>query len=357
MELNKRSDFASLNDGDEQNAREYASALRNVARLSSLVLFVYPFLLVFLVAFFIGNPFILAAFFAIYWLMFYFIESRRYKVDVRLRGISADFRTYVIHSPFSQSYFKFAVVPMLIFFGELIGYYVRMTAYEGGAFVIAIIAILVATVYFNPWLRRQLKHAKPLDSDYINTRLQEIAQREGMPQVIPRVIDGKTFNVANAYCIGALKPVICITDYALENVSDDEAVTILTHEISHLKRRDVLKMAISAFSAGAVLMVMIAMVAFWSTEPGMIPFLQRIMPVMVQGWVIIALVGLLFLPAVIRWKGEIKADGLAAEYFGPDMTVDALVKIHHLNRLPVYVMPTKRTSLLIRIEKIRSYRR
>lgn len=357
MEPRGRPDFVSVGDAAELNASQYSSALRNVARFSFLVLFLYPFLLVFLVAFFMENVFALAAFFALYWLMFFYMESRRYRVDVRLRGINTDFRNYIIHSPFSQSYFKFSVVPMLIFFGELIGYYVRMTAYEGAALVVAVIAILVATLYVNPWLKGQLKHAMPLQSNYINTRLLEITQREGIPQVNPMIIDGKTFNVANAYCVGVFKPKICITDYALENVSEEEAVTILTHEISHFKRRDVLKMAIPAFSASAVLMVMVALVAYWSTEPSMIPFLQRVMPAMIEGWVVIAMAGFLFLPAVIRSRGEIKADELASNYFGPDRTVEALVKLHHLNRLSVYGTTSGRSPLLIRIGKIRRYRK
>lgn len=357
MKLIKTPNFASMIDDDERRAREYAHALRKVARLSSMVLFVYPFLLVFLVAFFIGDAFILAAIFAIYWLMFFYMESRRYRIDVRMRDISMDFRNYVIHSPFSQNYFKFSVLPMLIFFGELIGYYVRMTAYEGAVLIVSVIAILVAALYINPWLRGQLKHAGKLESDYINSKLQEIAQMEGVPPVHPAVIDGKTYNVANAYTVGTFKPIICITDYALENMSEDDAVAVLTHELSHLKRRDVLRMAISAFSATAAVMVMVAIVAYWSTEPGMIPFLQRIMPGMVEGWVMIAVVGLLFLPSIIRWRGELKADRLAVDYSGPDRTINALVKLQQLNRLPIYVMPTRRTSLLIRIEKIRSYQK
>lgn len=246
---------------------------------------------------------------------------------------------------------------MLIFFGELIGYYVRMTAFEGATLIVVVLAILVAALYINPWLRGQLKNARTLESDYINSKLQDVALNERVTKVQPVVIDGKTYKVANAYTVGTFRPVICITDYALDNLSEDENVAILTHELSHFKRKDVLRMAVPAFTATVSVMVMVAIVAYWSTEPGMIPFLQKIMPSMVQAWVLIAMAGLLFLPSIIRWRGEFKADKLAAEYSGADRTVDALVKLQHLNRLPVYVLPTRRTSLLLRINRIRKYQR
>ena len=69
--------------------------------LSSLILIVYPTLLVFLVAFFIGNAYLLSAMFIAYWLMFLSLEQRRYRLDFRMRGVSATFWNYVVHLPFS----------------------------------------------------------------------------------------------------------------------------------------------------------------------------------------------------------------------------------------------------------------
>lgn len=344
-------------DSDELKARDYAYALRGVGRLESLILIVYPFLLVFLVAFFIDNLFVLIAILSIYWVMFYYLETKRYSVDVKMRDINPDFRTYVIHSPFSQKYFKFSVIAMLIFFGEIIGVYVRMTAYEAAAFIIVILSIMVAAIYTEPWLKGQIRHSRELDSDYINTKLRELSNREKIPFATPKVVDGKTFNVANAYTVGIFRPVVCITDYAIENMSEDESVAILAHELSHFKRKDVLRMAIPVLSASVAIVVMVVIVAFWSTQPNMIPFLQNIMPRMVESWVVLAMVGFIFLPSFIRLRGEFKADRFAVDYSGADLTIEALVKLQHLNRLPVYVFSTKRTSLLVRIHRIRNYQK
>jgi Zn-dependent protease with chaperone function len=339
----------------ESEVQAYAVSLKKMSVLSSLILIVYPFLLVFLVAFFIGNAYRLSAIFVAYWLMFLALEQRRYRLDFRMRGVSATFWNYVVHSPFSQSYFKFSVLPVLIFFGEITGYYVKMTAYEGAVLIVLVMAILAEAPYLNPWLRKQSKHARPLNSENIISRLNDVTLSEGIPQVIPKIIDGKTYRVANAYTVGIFKPVIYITDYAVENMSEEEVVIILTREISHVKRRDGLKVMIPSIFATLAVMIMVGIVAYWSTIPSMIQFLQKIMPQMVVAWVIIILAGLIFVPDGLRKRSETEADKLAVDYSSPDSTVKALVKLTHLNQQPVAAFSPMKLSLLTRIMKINGY--
>lgn len=355
MEHGNQWSFSPADHDGENRARDYVSALRGVNRFSALVLYVYPFLLLFLVAFLMGNLYGLAAIFAIYWLMFFFLESRRYAVDIKMKNIQSDFRDYVLHSPSSQGYLKFSVIPMLMFFGEITGYYVPMTAYEGAALIILVLVILVATLYSNPWLKGQIRQARPLEDKEINSRIWNIIQNNGINGANLKIIDGKTFEVANAYTVGMLKPAICITDYALENFNHDETVAILTHELSHLMRRDTLRMAIPALSAAAAIIIMVGIVAFWSTEPGMVPFLQKVMPTMIQVWVLTALAGFLFLPSFIMWRGELRADKFAAQYSDTGVLIQALVKLQHLNRLPVFSISRRATQVLARINRIRGY--
>ncbi|MHB1709627.1 MAG: M48 family metalloprotease [Thermoplasmataceae archaeon] len=354
MGLTKSINMIPSTDDGEIKARTYGAALRKVARISNLVLFGYPLLLVFLVAFSISNAFALTALFSIYWILFLYIEFRRYSLESTMRGINTDFRNYVMHSPYSLSYFKLSTFAMIVFFGELIGHYISMTAYEAAALIVAIIAILSSALYSNPWMRGQLKHGRPLESDYIDTRLQEIAKIEGLSHVKMKVINGKTYKVSNAYTVGIFRPIICITDYAMENMSEDETLTLLARQVSHVKRRDSFRMFIPAFSAIVAISVMVGIVAYWSTEPGMIPYLQKVMPSMVEAWLLTASVGIVLLPHQIMWRGEIMADRLSVRYFGPDLTVESLVKNEHLNGNPVYVLFPIRYSTLARIYKIKA---
>ena len=353
MTLIRNLNLIPSTDDDEIKARLYGSALRRVERISDLVLFGYPFLLVFLVGFLIRNVFGLAALFSMYWILFFYAELRRYSLDSSMRGINADFRNYVIHSPVSRNYFKFSTFGMIIFFGELVGFYVSMTAYEATAFIVAIIAILALALYSNPWIRGQLKHGRPLESDYLESRLNEIASMEGVSDLRTKIIDGKTYKVSNAYTVGILKPIICITDYAIENMGEDDALVLLSREVSHVKRRDSFRMFIPAFSASVVISVMVGIVAYWSTEPGMITFLQKVTPTMIEGWLLIAAVGVLFLPRKIMWRGQIMADKLSVRYFGPDRTIQSIVKNEHLNGNPVYVLFPIGNSTLVRVHKIK----
>lgn len=355
MEGASKSIYTSINNEEERTAKEYVSALKGVGRISGLVLYVYPFLLLFIEALFINNPYVLAGLFILYWLAFYYVIRKRYDVDIQKRDVTADFRDYLFHSPFSQYYFKFSILAMIVFFGTLAGVYVHMTTYEGVALIVGIICLISVTIYFNPWLSREVKNSTPLESENINNRLLEITQNEGMVPITPRVIKGDKYKVSNAYCAGIIRPVICITDYALKNMSDDEVVSVLAHEVSHLKRRDTLKMILPAASAAVAISVMVGVVAFWSTQPAMIPFLQRVMPEMIQAWVLIAFGGLFAGPGIMRYRGENNADMFSVKYFGSERTINSLAKMQHLNRVPVFTLTMKRSSLLLRIEKIRKY--
>lgn len=355
MELDRNPENISKDDYDEGIARGYALALRKIRGFSTFVLIAYPFLMVFMVAFLIENILALATVFALYWVMLFYLLFRRYNMDVLIRGINVEFSDYILHSPFSQSYFKFSVLPVIIFFGELVGYYVRMTAYEGGAMIIAIVAILVSVMYYNPWLRKAIRNSKPLESDSIISRLNEITTKLDIPHIIPRIIDGNTYNVANAYTVGIFRPVICITDYALDNLTEDEVLAVLTHEISHFRRRDALRMAISAFTATAAIMTTVGIMVYWSTEPAMIPYLVRTGIYFVYFWVTASMVGYIYLPSFLRWRGEIKADKLAVDYFGKDETVEALIKVHHLNMIPLFQVTPGGASLMSRIMRIKRY--
>lgn len=353
MELEKKTGAFSQDDYDEGVARGYVLALRKIRGYSTFVLIIYPVLMEFLVAFLIGNILALVGIFALYWVMFLYLLFRRYQIDVLIRGINVNFHEYILHSPFSQSYFKFSVIPILIFFGELTAYYVRMTAYEGASLIAVILLIMVSVLYMNPWLRKEIRYSKPLESDHIISRLQEIIRVIGIPKLNISIIDGNTYNIANAYCVGIFRPAVCITDYALENLGEDEVLAVLTHELSHLKRRDALRIAISAFSATTAVLVVIGFLAYLSTEPSMIPFPMRVGIYVVYFCVAVSLVGIIYLPSFLRWRGELKADKLSVEYFGKDETVEALVKIHHLNMVPISRVSLTGTSLMARIRKIK----
>ena len=120
-----------------------------------------------------------------------------------------------------------------------------------------------------------------------------------------------------------------------------------------------MKMTLPAVSIIAAICVLVAIVTYWSTEPGMIPLLQRIMPYMVQAWVYMALGGLFFIPGLIRMRGETMADRFSVDYSGSEIIIEALIKLQHLNMIPVMVFNFNpgRSSLLLRIGRIRKYRR
>lgn len=102
--------------------------------------------------------------------------------------------------------------------------------------------------------------AKPTDDPELNAIVSRIAAKAKVPK--PRVYIIPT-RVPNAFATGrnSRNAVIAVTE-GLRNLSADEMEAVISHEIGHIRNRDILVSSLAATIAGAI--SYIAQMSYWS---------------------------------------------------------------------------------------------
>ncbi len=123
--------------------------------------------------------------------------------------------------------------------------------------VISVFSIFMAMFYSNlivPLFNKQ----KPLEDGELREAIEKFAQKVGFDLQNIYVIDGsKRSTKANAYFTGlGSKKRIVLYDTLIEQLSTDEIVAVLAHEIGHYKHKHVIKnLIISLLNTGLILFI------------------------------------------------------------------------------------------------------
>lgn len=141
---------------------------------------------------------------------------------------------------------------MFVFLGDLVG------GTEGAIFFFVIAAIMNFGAYwFSDALVLRMSGARevaPGTAPWLEDSLARLSQNAGIP--VPRlfIIDQPT---PNAFATGRNpnKGVVAVTTGLLQALSRDEVEGVVAHELSHIRHRDTLLMAVVATLAGAISMI------------------------------------------------------------------------------------------------------
>lgn len=212
--------------------------------------------------------------------------------------------------------------------------------------VMSVVTIFMAMFYSSvivPLFNKQT----PLEDGDLKQAIQEFSQNVGFMLDNIYVIDGsKRSTKANAYFTGlGAKKRIVLYDTLINDLSTDEIVAVLAHEIGHYKKKHVLSMIfISVIQTGVLFFIL----GFFINQPelsyalgahqhsihlGLITFGMLYTPLSL-------LIGLLL--NILSRKNEFEADSFAAQHFNAHSLVSALKKlsVKNLSNLtphPLYV--------------------
>jgi STE24 endopeptidase len=231
--------------------------------------------------------------------------------------------------------------------------------------VLSLFSLFMAMFYSNlivPLFNKQT----PLPEGELRTAIHEFAQKVGFKLDNIFIINGsKRSSKGNAYFSGlGPKKRIVLYDTLIDELTVDELVAVLAHEIGHYKKKHVLLgLLIGLIQTGILLFLFSLFVkspslsrALGVAEPnfhiGMVAFGILYSPV--------SLVTGLFVSKMSR-RNEFKADQFAAENFDPAALASALKKlsVQNLSNMtphPLYVFfHYSHPPLLQRLEKLNSY--
>jgi len=231
---------------------------------------------------------------------------------------------------------------MFMVYGALIALYLAFTAvlwYAGvGIVVIALVAggLAIFQYFFSDKLVIATMGAKPVtpaQAPELHAMVDRLAQQMDLPK--PKVYYMDT-DVPNAFATGRnpQNAVICVTSAIWNQLSRDEMIAVLGHELSHVKNRDVFVMALASFFA-----TIAGFITQWGFFLSMGRRDERGGNAMALVWLasfVVSIVSTLILIPLLSRQRELAADrGSAVATGAPGDLISALMKISgRMNQIP-----------------------
>ena len=230
--------------------------------------------------------------------------------------------------------------------------------------VIIVISVFI-NFFYSELIVPLFNKQKPLDKGELRNKIEHFAEKVGFKLKNIYVIDGsKRSSKANAYFSGfGSKKRIVLFDTLIKELSDDEIVAVLAHEIGHYKEKHILySLLLSTLTTGLMLFLLSTVI----NNPALYEALGAKQPSFQLGLIVF---GILYSPLSLviglaanyfSRKNEFTADRFAKENFEASSLASALKKlsVKNLSNMmphPAYVFfHYSHPPLLERLEKIES---
>jgi Zn-dependent protease with chaperone function len=245
-------------------------------------------------------------------------------LDVKYRKVKAGYLHYFTNS----LRYLFLVVPFWILLAAIIAS--GENPLLALMFLDLILAAAILFSIFNPKIRALRRRSVEINNQEVKKGANVITQRMGIKVSGIKVIDTDRMKVANAFQIGLIHPYVFVTSFLSENLTANENIAIIAHELAHAQRRHVQKtflfLGVGIVILGNILFLMTVFLFHYGIRAGMFAgiFVSTFISVYI------------FLPFLQR-RFEKEADIVAANYIQPGYLIDSLRKISKLNHVPLNI--------------------
>lgn len=224
---------------------------------------------------------------------------------------------------------------------------------------------LVMLLFYSEWIVPLFNKQKPLEKGDLRSAIEAFSQKAGFNLKNTYVMDGSTRSTkANAYFTGfGKKKRVVLFDTLIEQLSVEEVVAVLAHEVGHYKKKHVVSSLFISFAQSFILLYLLSL---FLKYPISVEVLGASKPSFHIGIVVF---GLLYQPVStllgllmnqFSRHNEYQADAFANAYGLGGALVSGLKKISvhalsNLNPHPAYVfVHYSHPTLLQRMKKIES---
>ncbi len=175
------------------------------------------------------------------------------------------------------------------------------------------------------------QEVSPAEAPELYRIVHNLVQRAGMPMPKLYIIPDGT---PNAFATGRdpAHAVVAVTDGLLGIMNEDELEGVLAHELSHVRNRDTLFMAIAATLAAAI--TMLADVARWAMIFGNHRDDEGENPLVTLAMIIVAPLAAMLIQLAVSRGRELEADATAAKLTGRPLSLaNALLRLQRANEV------------------------
>ncbi len=271
-----------------------------------------------------------------------------YSLDLRYRKVKIGYTRYVRNS---LVYLYIAFPFWVISAAAILSFGNPYLAF----FALDVIFFLIITAMVTNLRVRLLKRtSREIENNGIVQGARGIAERMGIKISSFRVIDWSKAKIANAFQTGLSKYYVFVTNFLLENLSEDENLAIIAHEMAHAQRKHLKKTlmfaSVTMIVTGNVLFATIVLKLGYGIKTGF-----------VLGIATSVFLTLYILLPFIQRRFEREADVIAARFTDPKLLADTLVKVARLNHSPVNIpsymnlshpSTSERVSYLMKLENL-----
>ena len=227
--------------------------------------------------------------------------------------------------------------------------------------------MLFMTMFYSQWIVPLFNKQTPLEAGELRTAIEDFAQKAGFDLANIYVMDGsKRTTKANAYFSGlGSKKRIVLYDTLIKELSTQEIVAVLAHEIGHYKHKHTRTMIVVSMLSN---LLMFALLGFFVASPALSVAMGGVVPSFHLG---IMAFGILYSPIStalglcmngLSRRNEYQADAFAASYGLGDALISALKKLSttalsNLQPHPAFVfVHYSHPTLLQRLLAIEAYK-
>jgi Zn-dependent protease with chaperone function len=245
-------------------------------------------------------------------------------LDVKYRKVKAGY----LHYFFSSLRYLFLVIPFWVLLAVIV--------VSGGNHFLTLIFLdlMLATAIlfsiFNPRIKMLKRRSVEINNQDVKDGAEEITRRMGIKVSGIKIIDTERVKVANAFQIGLIHPYVFVTSFLSENLTTDENIAIIAHELAHAQRKHVQKtflfLGMGIVILGNIFFLVTVFLFHYGVRVGMFAGL------FVSTFIFVYI----FLPFLQR-RFEKEADIVAANYIQPGYLIDSLRKISKLNHIPLNI--------------------
>ncbi len=245
--------------------------------------------------------------------LFSILEKKYRKVEMDVKSILVS--TVVIFAIFGGTMLYLAV-------SKMISLPIWVELFLGNFLIL----LLVVISYITPGVKKSLKRAKELPED-LKLRVNNLKREMGVEKAEVYLFEGEKSKIANAMQIGGKGKYVFVSSYLLKNMSENELLAIIAHELAHIKFRHVLKISILVYVAFLFILNLYILLPLLKLSSDLLS-LYRLLALWIP--ILFIIIGVPF----IRRRFERQADMEAAHYMGKDNMISALNKLSDLAFLP-----------------------
>lgn len=309
----------------EKISRDYFIELQRRTRYFSYLLFLLPFAIIIIGIDFFEYTIALVSAIAIYAGFVLFSVYVRYRTEKLYRNLDASYLYFLVHSDASLSTLRISAIIMVVLFFVYLQTLNLSDQMQLFVTMIVLISVVLMLNLFSPRFLRYSRSASKVSPE-IMERMKVIEDSVELPNYIIHLVPERKLKVANAYCTGLFRNKIFITDYLLDNLTPDESVSILSHELGHAYYRHNLKSTLLTFS-----LLFLSAVLFYSFLYVSSVLVANILSIL---GILTFLVGIPLLVPSVRRIYEVQADLFSSRFVDEVTAVSALKKTNYLNMMP-----------------------